>query len=234
MNLRNAFVSAALVALLVCLQAISANPQSQWKNYVKAPGLTLAVSNQDPAPIPEIVCDASFYWTLTPQFQKRYYFSYTLPDVKPSVNRLCYRWKILKSGLPFKTSDTMVVYSPETFPRQYFIDVEFTDPAINQITPVEYVFQVEIEANSSGVWHLDACAFQVQMISDCILGDLDGSGICESTDALLLAAWLAGNNVYFACPAGTWADLNVDGSVDPVDLVILLQHLAGNIQSLPF
>jgi|GEM_PF-3350020 len=234
MNPRNAFVSAVLVALLVCLQAISATPQSKWKNYVKAPGMTLAVSNQDPSPIPEIVCDGSLFRTTSITFSNDFFFSYILTETVPTINRLRYRWTVLKSGLPVFSSDTSLDFHPGTSPKLYKAGVEFDDEDINTLTPIEYVLQVEIEANSSGIWHLDACAFQVQMIPSCIPGDLDGSGVCDSVDALLLAAWLAGNHVYFACDDLQYRDLNGDGSTNPVDLVILLQHLAGNIQSLPF
>ena len=63
------------------------------------------------------------------------------------------------------------------------------------------------------------------MIYNDILGDLNGNGIVDETDAVLLGRWLAGWNVEITENA---ANVNRDGGVTEEDAVMMSRYFAGH------
>ncbi|MBP7867082.1 MAG: hypothetical protein KA419_14160 [Acidobacteria bacterium] len=63
-------------------------------------------------------------------------------------------------------------------------------------------------------------------------GDVNADGIADGLDEALYAQYFAGAVEGFACP-WKFVDLNGDGEVDPIDLVILYHYVVGNISQLP-
>jgi hypothetical protein len=63
-------------------------------------------------------------------------------------------------------------------------------------------------------------------------GDLDSDDDCDSADCALLCQYLCGEIPGFGC-GETYADLDVNMLVNGNDLVILLNHLVGNIPTIP-
>ena len=222
------------LGIIFLLSWYSQAQTTQWKNYVRVPGLTLVSGNPDPLPTAVIVdCPASVLRVTGTSVSANWRFTYTLPADAPSVNVLRYHCYIQKEGVIVTGTDHVGtdIYHGMT-PKIYSVTVSFSDSAINETVPIDYTFHVELEANTSGTWHSDECVFSVQKIATYLKGDLDGTGVVEGVDALLLADWLAGNPVYLTCLPETYADLDASGTVSPADLVILLQYLAGNVPSL--
>lgn len=65
-----------------------------------------------------------------------------------------------------------------------------------------------------------------------IAGDVDCSGLVELADAVMLAKAVAGIDVNLSVKGKANADTNSDGTLTDKDLKLLLQYLAGSIESL--
>lgn len=93
---------------------------------------------------------------------------------------------------------------------------------------------------ASNGWWIDDVSIDSQAIvcqvqqceSSCDYGDLDASGGCDSTDCMLLCAYLAGSIGDFTCGAN-YADVFTNGLIDAQDLAVMLNHLSGNIPAIP-
>ena len=66
------------------------------------------------------------------------------------------------------------------------------------------------------------------MIADLIYGDVDGSGVVDNRDALILDRYIAGWKGYDALIASPEAaDLNLDGKISNRDAILLDRYIAG-------
>jgi hypothetical protein len=70
--------------------------------------------------------------------------------------------------------------------------------------------------------------------SDCVpvYGDINGDGVVNVSDLILLANQLAGNT-HLSTPQKAAANVFYDGQVDVLDLFAMANFLAGNIKTLP-
>lgn len=104
---------------------------------------------------------------------------------------------------------------------------------------IRFRIACDTSASSTGWWVDDVtvdsetiiCQAQ-QCLPDCSAGDLDRNGACDAADCQLLASYLAGTIDGFTC-ATSYADLDEDLAVTSLDLVIMLNHVAGNIPTIP-
>jgi hypothetical protein len=84
----------------------------------------------------------------------------------------------------------------------------------------KYEKDYSVASGSDCVW-IDDVAWSGEPTG--LLGDVDGSGTVDSTDALLLLRYVMGLSNYLPCPYN--ADVNGDGTVDSADAVAILRSL---------
>ena len=80
-------------------------------------------------------------------------------------------------------------------------------------------------ADSSVESYANAHNINFRIIGETVVGDLDGDGTINSTDAVAIQKYLAGNVIEGFTKES--ADLNGDGEVNSADSVLLMKYLAG-------
>lgn len=68
---------------------------------------------------------------------------------------------------------------------------------------------------------------------NCSLGDIDGNGYINAADALLIIESNADDSLLFENQK-KHADVNLDGTVNSSDSLILMRYIVGEIRSIPF
>ncbi len=91
------------------------------------------------------------------------------------------------------------------------------DPAVGAVTTLQTALNRKSSYSLSGFFYLK--------YTDIIRGDVDGSGIIDSTDARLVLQYVEGRIA--TLPYLSVADFNANGSVDAADVTLLLSHAAG-------
>lgn len=79
------------------------------------------------------------------------------------------------------------------------------------------------------VIEIDFIIPMVASIPDVLLGDVDGNGVVDDRDVLLLRLFIAGHDVDINLVA---ADVNGDGNITDVDVLLIRLYLAGQIETL--
>jgi len=131
------------------------------------------------------------------------------------------------------TVQTLPSPTPSGEPSAYIVQ---TDPFFSQLRPWGNTIWQLWEHNHG----LDGSGAAVEGIVPAAMttakwvlyGDLNGDGVVDSADMLLLAHYLAGNTTALAARFEQ-VDLNVDTQVTAGDLGILIDYLSGNLVSLP-
>ncbi len=111
----------------------------------------------------------------------------------------------------------------------------------SQTVKIRFRLACDSSANNTGWWiddvHLDTQTTVCQQTTcstvECSYGDLNRDGNVDTSDLILLAQYLSGQDVTLNCGAN-YADLNSDSSVNAIDLEILANYITGNITSLPY
>ena len=116
----------------------------------------------------------------------------------------------------------------EAKPMEFTYDTDGTLPFEYQVLPLEDVKEVVTGNSGAGVIEMtNAEWLQTDYLADSVkIGDVDGDGDRDSTDAVFLKKYLAGIRDFNVTINEKACDVNGDGDINVRDAILLLKHLA--------
>ena len=116
----------------------------------------------------------------------------------------------------------------EAKPMEFTYDTDGTLPFEYQVLPLEDVKEVVTGNSGAGVIEMtNAEWLQTDYLADSVkIGDVNGDGDRDSTDAVLLKKYLAGVRDFNVTINEKACDINGDGDINVRDAILLLKHLA--------